>query len=461
MRTLPHLAAALLPALFAPAALAQSTPGGREALDILTEAIAVPTVAGRGQVPVLAEGIEARLLAAGFAPADIKFTPVGETGYLTARLPGRDRKAKAILVLGHLDVVEAKASDWERDPFKPVVENGFVYGRGATDNKGNVAMVLAAALKLKREGWKPSRDVVFAFSGDEETQMKTTHAMADALAGGVDLVLNSDSGGGRLAEDGAPIAYSLQAGEKTYGDFRLTVTDPGGHSSRPGKTNAIATMAAAVGRIAAYRFPPQVSPLTRAYWLGTAPNAPAADAQAMRAFAADPNDAHAAETLSDQREYVGLVRTTCVPTLIQGGHAPNALPQSVTANINCRIFPGTPRVEIRKKLAELVGDPAIKIEFIDNGTIEAPESPLRKDVLSAVTTAVHQRAPGLAVVPNMSAGATDSMHFRARGVPSFGVSAIFMKPSDDFSHGLNERVPLATLDPGVQQYETLLRTLAK
>lgn len=459
MRTL-LLAATALSFASATPALAQSTPGGREALDILKEAVTVPTVAGRKQVPVLAEKIKARLVAGGFAPADIVFTPVGETGYLTARFPGRDRKAKPILVLGHLDVVEAKAADWERDPFVPVVENGYVYGRGSADNKGDVAMVLAATLELKRQGWKPSRDIVLGFTGDEETGMTTTRAMAGALTD-VGLVLNADSGGGELAEDGTPMAYSLQAGEKTYGDFRLTVTDPGGHSSRPGKTNAIATMSAALGRIAAYRFPPQVSPLTKAYWLGAAPKAPAEEAAAMRAFAANPDDAQAAELLSGLPQYVGVVRTTCVPTMIQGGHAPNALPQSVTANVNCRIFPGTPRAEIQKKLAELAGDPSIKIELIDNGTIEAPESLLEKDVVAAVTAAVRQRVPGLAVVPNMSAGATDSMHFRARGIPAFGVSAIFMKASDDFSHGLNERVPVATLDPGVRQYETLLRTLAK
>lgn len=458
MRIAPILFAAS--AFLAPPALAQSTPAGKEALDILEEAVAVPTVEGRGQVPVLAAKIRARLLAAGFAPGDVVFTPVGESGYLTARLAGRDRKAKPILVLGHLDVVEAKAADWTRDPFVPVVENGYVYGRGAYDNKGDVAMALAAALKLKREGWKPSRDVVFGFTGDEETQMKTTRVMAQAWKG-AGLVLNIDGGGGDLAEDGTPIAYSLQAGEKTYADFTLTVTDPGGHSSRPGKTNAIATMSAALGRIAAWRFPPQLSPLTRAYLLGAAPNAPAEAARAMRAFAADPTNAAAAETLSAMPQYVGIVRTTCVPTMIQGGHATNALPQSVTANINCRIFPGTSIAATRKVLEGLAADPAVRFETAETGSIESPESPLRPEVIAAVTAAVHERAPGLAVVPNMSAGATDSMHFRALGVPSFGVSAVFIKASDDFSHGLNERLPLATLDPGVKQYETLLRAIAK
>jgi acetylornithine deacetylase/succinyl-diaminopimelate desuccinylase-like protein len=437
-----------------------STPAGREALDILREAIAVPTVEGRGQVPVLAEKMRARLIAAGFPAGDVAFVPMGETGYLTARYRGRKAAAKPILVIGHLDVVEAKRADWQRDPFVPVVEDGYVFGRGALDNKGDIAVVLATVLKLRREGWKPGRDVILAFSGDEETGMKTTQAMAEAFRN-AELVLNADAGGGDLAADGTPTVYQLQAGEKTYADFTLTMTDPGGHSSRPGPVNAIASMGAALARIAAYRFPPQASPLTKAYWEESAKRAPEDIAAAMRAFAADPADSSAAELLSARPEYVGLVRTTCVPTTVAGGHAANALPQSVTANINCRIFPGTAREAVRGTLAEIARDKAITVTLEDTGTIDAPESPLRKDVTAALARAVRQRVPGLAIVPTMSAGATDSMHFRARGVPAFGVSGIFIKPSDDFAHGLNERVPLATLDPGVRHWETLLRSIAK
>lgn len=455
------LASAAL-ALSAPAAAqdAPTTPAGREALDILKEAVAIPTVEGRGQVPVLAEKFKARLLAAGFAAGDIAFVPLGETGYFTARYPGRDRAAKPILVIGHMDVVEAKPADWQRDPFTPVVENGYVFGRGASDNKGDIAMVLAAVIKLKRQGWVPARDIVLAFSGDEETGMDTTRAMAEAL-GNADVVLNVDAGGGELAPDGKPFVYSVQAGEKTYVDFKVTIADPGGHSSRPGKTNAIAAMGAALAKVWAHRFPPQVSPLTKAYWQGTAPRAPADVAAAMRAFAADPNNAEAAELLSAKPEYVGLVRTTCVPTTISGGHAPNALPQSVTANVNCRIFPGTSREAVKAVLAGVVADPAIAFEPTKESGIEAPESPLRADVMAAVERAVHQRAPGLGIVPGMSAGATDSMHFRSRGIPAFGVAATFIKPEDDLAHGLDERLPVATLDPGVVQFETLLRAIAK
>jgi acetylornithine deacetylase/succinyl-diaminopimelate desuccinylase-like protein len=181
----------------------------------------------------------------------------------------------------------------------------------------------------------------------------------------------------------------------------------------------------------------------------------------MRAFAADPTDAAAAATLSVRPEYVGVVRTTCVPTMVSGGHAPNALPQSASANVNCRIFPGTPRAEVQAQLEAVIGNPGIRMEFIDNGTIESLESPLDPAIMGAVEAAVRERAPGLAIVPGMSAGATDSMHFRALGIPALGISASFIKPEDEFAHGLNERLPVATLDPGVRQWQTLLRTIAR
>ena len=459
----PCLAAAALGLGAAAPLHAQDVPAsaaGQEALAILREAIEVPTVEGRGQVPVLAEKLTQRLVEAGFAAEDVRFVPMGETGYLTARYPGRDASAKPIVVLAHMDVVEAKPEDWERDPFIAVVEDGFVFGRGSIDNKGDLAMVTAAVIGLKREGWQPSRDIVLVFTGDEETQMATTAAAAQALKDAA-LVLNADSGGGELGADGTPFVYTVQAGEKTYADYRLTLTDPGGHSSRPDDTNAIADLSRVIVAIAQYRFPPQLSPLTKAYLEGAAANAAPEIAALMRAYAADPTDMAAAEALSARPEYIGVVRTTCVPTMVQGGHAPNALPQSATANVNCRIFPGTPRSEVQARLTELVANPAITIEFIDNGTIESLESPLQPEIMGAIEAVIAERAPGLAIVPGMSAGATDSMHFRALGIPALGISASFVKPEDEFAHGLNERLPLATLDPGVRQWQTVLRTIAR
>lgn len=459
MRSSLLLFASALTLSFPVAAQAQTTQGGKEALDILSEAIAVPTVKDRGQVPVLADKLTARLVAGGFAASDVKFVPMGETGYLTARYPGRNAAAKPVVMLVHMDVVEALAKDWERDPFTPVVEDGFVFGRGSTDNKGDLAMIMAALFKLKRERWVPARDLILLVTGDEETAMATTAAAAEVLAN-AELVLNGDGGGGALDPEGKPTVYSIQAAEKTYADIRLTATDPGGHSSAPDDSNPVTSVSAALAKIGAYRFPAQLSPLTKSFWTNAAETAPADVAADMRAFAANA-DKDAADRLSDRPEYIGMVRTTCVPTMVNGGHAPNALPQSATANVNCRIFPGTSRAEITRQLEALVGDPAVKFELIEDGSIESPESPLREDVMAALRRAIAERAPGVPIVPSMSAGATDSMFFRALGIPSFGVSAIFMRPEDEFAHGLNERLPVATLDPGVRQWETLLRTLLK
>lgn len=451
--------AAVVPALAAEPGY-PVTAGGKLALEILKEAVAVPTVAGRGQVPVLAEKLKARLIAAGFAASDVAFTPMGETGYLTARYRGRDSKAAPIVVMPHMDVVEAKASDWTRDPFTPEIENGFLYGRGSLDDKSDLALTIAAFSELKRAGWVPSRDIVFLVTGDEETEMATTQAAARVFSN-ASLVLNADGGGGEVDENGKPVVYGMQAAEKVYADYTLTVTDPGGHSSRPHARNAIVVMNNALNRIAAYRFPAEINPITKAYFEGSAPRVSPDIARAMRDYVANPKEGTAADVLSAQPEYIGLVRTTCIPTMVNGGHAPNAQPQSVTANVNCRIFPGTPRAEIEKKLNELAGDPTVKIEFRDNGTIEAGASPLDPAVVAAVTKAVQARAPGVKVVPNMSSGATDSMHFRALGIPAYGVSAVFMNAEDELAHGLDERVPLATIDPGVKQWETLLRLIAK
>ena len=452
------IGATMLGAGAAAAQDAPATPAGREAVALLVDGVKFQTVAGRGQVPAYADYLKAKLVSAGFAPAEVTFVPMGETGYLTARYPGRNRGAKPVVVLAHMDVVEADPKDWTRDPFVPVVENGYVFGRGSLDNKAGLSMAVATLMKLRREKWVPQRDVVLVLTGDEETTMRTTKAAAEAYRNAA-LVLNADAGGGQLGDDGKPMVYALQAAEKVYGDWHLTITDPGGHSSRPGPDNAIVHLAAAVGRIAAYRFPPQLNEITKASLAGTATMTPGPLGAAMKAFAADPADTAAADILSADKRYIGQVRTTCVPTMFNGGHAPNALPQRAVANINCRIFPGTPRAAIAAKLTELTADPKIAVTFNDNGTIEAGASPLDPKVVAAVKAAVAQRAPGLLVVPMQEAGATDSMHFRAHGIPSFGVGGVFMKPGDSFAHGLNERVPVATFDPGVVWWETLLKTL--
>jgi acetylornithine deacetylase/succinyl-diaminopimelate desuccinylase-like protein len=457
-------AAAALALLVAPvAAVAQDrtqTPAAGNALDILIHSVGFRTVEGAGQVPAYAAYLKALLVDGGYADAEVEIHPMGESAALIARWPGADPALKPLVLLAHMDVVQADPADWTRDPFTAVVENGYVYGRGAFDNKADLSIVVATLIQLRQSGWTPRRSIVLALSGDEETAMATSRWLAERLRD-AEMVFNADSGGGLLAEDGAPTVFKLQAAEKTYADYTVTVTDPGGHSSRPGPTNAIYRLNAALARLAAHRFPVTYSPITTAYIAASGPEVRGPSGDALRRLAVDPADAEAIAVLDGDPEYVGLIRTTCIATMINGGHAPNALPQRATANVNCRIFPGTTMAEIQTALTGIMADPGVIVTYQDSGTVDAPSSPLRSDLMGAVTAAVHARAPGLPIVPTMEAGATDSMHFRALGVPSYGVSSVFIKPADDLSHGLNERLPVATLAPGVRQWDALLRDLAQ
>ena len=431
-----------------------------QALELLKKGIAFRTVIPGDQVKPYAEYLKSVLVKAGYKPDEVKIEPVAGSSILVARYPGADPSKKPIVIIDHMDVVEAKPADWTRDPFTPVVENGYIYGRGAEDDKFDVSMVVTVLAKLRREGWKPGRDVILALSGDEETQQQTARKFAQDLKN-AELVLNGDAGGGQLSEDGKPVGYGIQAAEKTYADFQIVVTNPGGHSSRPGKTNAIYQLAHDLERLEAYRFPAMTSEITMAGFKATAPLVPGPVGEALRRYVANPNDQAAIETLSADPDFVGQLRTTCVATMIEGGHATNALPQKATANINCRIFPGVSSEAVRATIAQVIADPQAKIERQNDGAIDAGASPLRPDVLAAITTAVHARYPGLPITPVMSAGATDSMFFRALGVPAYGVGGIFMKGSDDFAHGLNERAPLASIDGALFQWESVLKDLAK
>jgi carboxypeptidase PM20D1 len=425
---------------------------------LLKASVAIPTVEGQGRVPELAALYARELKAAGFTDSDIVITPVGETATFAATLKGRTR-GKPILLLGHMDVVAAEAKDWTRNPFVPVEEDGYIFGRGVEDNKFDIAMMVATLAQLKRDGFVPAVDVILVLSGDEETSMATTRQLAQQYRH-AQFALNGDAGGGTLGEDGAPLYYSLQAAEKTYADFELEVTDAGGHSSRPGAVNAIAKLSAALSKIGAYRFAPQSNELTRAALMVAAGQV--SDKQlgdAMLAFVANPEDRVAAARIAAEPEYVGQIGTTCVPTMVHGGHAPNALPQRASANINCRIFPGVSVAAVEAELTRVMADPAVRIRVKDDPTA-SDASPLRADIMAAVGDAVAASWPDIAVVPSMSAGATDSLYFRAAGVPSYGVSGLFMKSSDGFAHGLNERVPVAAIAPALVHYDRLIRALA-
>ncbi|MCA6252301.1 MAG: M20/M25/M40 family metallo-hydrolase [Phenylobacterium sp.] len=455
------LAAVLLVAL--PAAAAPPGPADRDrALEILKTSISYQTTASAGQEPMLAYAgwIRNVLVEAGYRPEDIAVEPVAGTAILIARLPGRDPARKPLVISGHIDVVEARAEDWTRDPFTPVVENGYVFGRGATDNKFDISMVVTTLARLRAQNWRPNRDVILALSGDEETQMRSSAILAQRLKH-ADLVLNSDAGGGDLDPAGKALSYGIQGAEKTYADFTLRATDPGGHSSRPTPGNPIYSLARALERLEAYRFPVQSNEITRASLAASGRKMEGPVGEALRRFAADPSDAEAAERLSSSTTWAPYLRTTCVATMVSGGHATNALPQRAEANVNCRIFPGVSSEAVRKTLVEVLAEPSLSVTRNDDGSIDSPPSPLRPDVVKAVTRAVHAVHPGLEIVPAQSSGATDSMHYRAAGVPSYGVSGLFAKAGETYAHGLNERAPLAAIPGALTHWDSLIRDLGR
>lgn len=447
---------------FAPLAIAETTAQAMpETMGMLRDAIAFQTVQGKGQVPSFAQYLAGKLESAGFPKSDIEIIPVGETAVMAVHYPGSDTTLKPILVSGHMDVVAANPADWQRDPFKLVEENGYLYGRGVADMKSGVVTLIETFMRFKREGFAPRRGMLLVFSGDEETGMLSTRELAKRYRD-AELVLNDDGGGGTLDAAGKPVLYEIQAAEKTYADFLLTVTSPGGHSSEPdSKRNAINRLARALDRIADYEFPVQHNDITLASLKALGAHETGPLAAAMTAFAANPKDAKAAAVISADPAYVGQIRTTCIATQLDGGHARNALPQRATANINCRIFPGTSITSVQATLAKVIDNPGVAISVQAPPPSQSPASPLRPDVLNAVAATIHERYPGVDVVPAMAAYATDSVHFRAAGVPSYGVAPEFTKPNDTFAHGLNERLPASEIPAALDYWHSLLTRLSR
>jgi len=431
-----------------------------ETMATLKHAISIPTVEGQHQVPVLAAYLAGKLKAGGFAASDVEIIPVGDTAALVARYRGTG-EGKPILLSGHMDVVAAKREDWTRDPFTLVEENGYLYGRGVADMKAAAVVLVQTLIRFKREGFKPRHDLILLLSGDEETAMASTQELAKRYHD-AEFLLNADAGGGTLdPKTGKPLLYQIQAAEKTYADFQISLTSPGGHSSEPGADNAIYRLARIINRVAAHQFPPQSNEITLASLRALGAHTPGPLGAAMTRFATHPDDAAAAATISADPAYVGQIRTTCVATMLNGGHAVNALPQSASVNINCRIFPGTSVDSVRDTLVKLIDDKSASVTRVSTPPVLNAASPLRPDVIAAVTAAVHQRFPGVDVVPSMSAGATDSKHFRNAGVPSYGIDAAFTKPDDTFAHGLNERLPASEVAAGLEFWHRVLSQLAK
>lgn len=456
----PLLASLLTCSVALPAMAATPDANQAQARDIFSHLIAFKTEIGQGQVPVMAKYLADQFRAAGFPDADIHIIPHGETAAMVVRYRGNGTGGKPIALMAHMDVVTAKPEDWQRDPFKLIEENGYFYGRGTEDIKSGVTVLAANVIQLKKAGFVPTRDLIIVYTGDEETSQDT---MDDLVKNHRDLVdaefaLNTDAGGGELGEDGKPLVFGLQTAEKAYADFELTTHNAGGHSSLPRADNAIYELADALKKVQGYQFPVMWNDTTIASFKALGATTQGKVGQAMRDFAKDPHDAAAAAVLAAEPAEVGKTRTTCVATMLRGGHADNALPQSATANINCRIFPGVTIETVRKTLADQVG-PKVDVTVIGKA-ISSDASPLRPDVVAAVTKAVHAIRPGVAITPVQESGATDGIYFRAAGIPTYGVNGMFMKNSDAFAHGLNERVPVKSFYDDVTYWRVLLTTLA-
>jgi len=432
----------------------------QKSFDIYTRLVETDTSKLKGNTVPIAQYLGSELIAAGFPEEDVEALDINGFGALVARYRGDDsRSDKPVLLLGHLDVVEALDSDWERPPFKLTSDETFFYGRGTKDNKFGLAQLTSTFIRLKKEGFVPGRDIYLVFSGDEESEMATT----EYLVGRKDLqtaeyALNSDVGGGRLRADGTAFSYSLQVAEKTYATWEITARNPGGHSKKPRLDNAIYDLAQAIQNIQHYRFPVRWNEMTLSYFQKTGMQLGGELGDVMQRFAYTPTDTRASDRLFLYPTYVGTTRTTCVVTMLRAGHAENALPQSATATVNCRIFPGIKIEEIETALRGVVDNPEIEFQLLGKPVV-GPASEKRADVFAAVSKAVHSRYPGLTIIPFVSPGATDGMHFRRAGIATYGAPGIFMDPKDDFAHGLNERVPRNAFHDALDHWSIILREL--
>jgi acetylornithine deacetylase/succinyl-diaminopimelate desuccinylase-like protein len=445
----PIASAAAMAALVCGPAAAQTAVHEVKAREVYAQVIAFRTAAGQKQTPAMVAYLVDTLKAGGVPEADIATLDREGERALIVRLPGR-KQGRPILFSAHMDVVDARREEWERSPFELIEENGNFYGRGTMDNKAGVVALASTILRLRAEKRQPARELVFAFVADEESGMDTTRQIAEhPWVRNAEFAINTDAGGGFLDEtSGKPLIYLVQGAEKTFATFDVIVTNPGGHSSRPRSDNAIYQLAHALGKIEAYRFPVMATDLTRAYLGAVGKVQPGPEGEALRRFSADPTDAGAAEALAKSPEFVGTTRTTCVATMLDAGHAENALPQTARAAVNCRIFPGVAVEAVRDALASAVADPEVKVSV--RGKPEAsPISEMRPDVMAAITRAVHADYPDVMVVPYLESGGTDGKVYRAAGIPTFASSGLFSKPSEMFAHGLNERLPVVAFYRGL------------
>jgi acetylornithine deacetylase/succinyl-diaminopimelate desuccinylase-like protein len=451
------LAASTLFAAAAGAAEAQAPqPGEAEFRALYKELVETNTTFSAGNCTTAAERMAARLKAAGFPDSDLTlFTPPDhpKDGGLVAVYPGKDPKAKAILLLAHIDVVEAKREDWTRDPFTLIEEGGYFYGRGASDDKAQAAIFTDLLIRLRKEGFKGRRPIKLALTCGEEGggQVNGASWLTENRRELIDAAFALNEGaGGSLDPSGKRVAHNVQAGEKSSVGFKLEVTNPGGHSSRPVPDNAIYHLIRAVDRISQYEFPVQLNDATRGYFSKMSKIQGGETGAAMAAIVASPTDRSAYATLARDPSLHAILGTTCVATRLDAGHANNALPQRATAVINCRIFPGVQTEEVRQTLIRLAADPAVSVSIVGDGRsrVEAGPPPLTPEVMGPIEKVTAQMWPGVPVVPLLLAAGTDAKPLIAAGIPTYGVSGIFYEPDLGHIHGLNERIGVQSLLEG-------------
>ncbi len=432
-----------------------------EGRSIFETAISIPSVSDRPEeVKKLIAYLKGRFEAGGITDVSVKDHDGTQSMIVRWKAAGKAKK-KPMILLGHLDVVDARREDWPRDPFKMVEVDGYLYGRGAVDMKNGIAAITNALIWLKAEGFKPNRDIIVVFTGDEEVDgngaRRATTDWKDLTNG--EFALNADAGGGAFLKDGTLLGFGLQTSEKMYQSFTFTARNPGGHSSRPRPDNAIYDLAAALKRLETHRFTPMLNETTRAYFSARQKREQGPLGDAMRAWLANPNDGKAADVIEADPTEVGSTRTRCVATRLEGGHADNALPQMARATVNCRIFPGVEAKAVLGILQEIAGKQAV-VDYISTA-IPSPPSPLRADVVKAFTDSVHKRHPGAEIIPQMSTGATDGLFFRGAGIPVYGVDGSWIvTPDDERAHGRDERTPVKAFYETLDHWHDIVKALA-
>ena len=441
-------------------------PDQRHFMSLYKELVETNTSLSVGSCTLAAERMAAHLRDAGFKPDELTlFTDPDhpKEGGLVAVLPGRDPKAKAVLLLAHLDVVEAKRADWTRDPFTLVEENGYLYGRGAADDKAMAAIWTDAMGRFRQAGYRPKRTVKMALTCGEETTYAfnganwLAHHKRDLID--AEFALN-EGGGGTTDGHGKVVVQEMQVGEKTVQNFRLETTNPGGHSSIPVPENAIYELSDALIKLRAYEFPLQMTDTTRAYFAMAGAGRHDTLGAAMVAISKNPGDKAAEAVLNRDRTYHSMLRTTCVATLLEGGHANNALPQRAAANVNCRMFPGRTVGETQAALAAAINDPGVKITPVPPVRPIAVPPPLDPRVMGPAVRLSAKYFPGVPVTPSMSTGATDGIFLEAVGIPTYGVPGPWGDPDGNGVHGLNENIEARSLYVGRDYLTDLVKAYA-